>query len=100
MGLLEHLIGKGRNVRVFDPHIQIDTLYGSNRTFIVQAIPHIGRLMCSPVGELLAWADHIVVAQKPSAEMRQQLLDSGLPLLDLVGAFAGFDKVASAPMTV
>ena len=100
VGLLEHLIGKGRNVRVFDPHIQIDAIYGSNRTFILQAIPHIGRLMCSPVRELLAWADHVVIAQKPSAEMRQQLLDSGLPLLDLVGAFAGFDKVASAPMNV
>jgi GDP-mannose 6-dehydrogenase len=92
--LLEYLIGKGRNVRVFDPHIQIDVIYGSNRNFVMQAVPHIGRLMCSPVEELLGWAGCIVVAQKPSAEMRDKLLQSGLPLLDLVGAFP---KLQPAP---
>jgi len=30
--LLEHLIGKGRNLRVYDPHIQLDNIYGTNRT--------------------------------------------------------------------
>jgi GDP-mannose 6-dehydrogenase len=87
--LLEQLIGKGRTVRVFDPHIRIDEIYGSNRNFVMTAIPHIGRLMCAPVTELTSWAEYIVVAQKPSAEMSKALLASGLPLLDLVGAFPG-----------
>jgi GDP-mannose 6-dehydrogenase len=89
VSLLEHLIGKGRNVRVFDPHIQIDVIYGSNRNFVMQAIPHIGRLMCAALPELVEWADAVVVAQKPSAEMREALLATGLPLMDLVGAFPG-----------
>jgi GDP-mannose 6-dehydrogenase len=87
VSLLEYLIGKGRNVRVFDPHIQIDAIYGKNRNFVMEAIPHIGRLMCSPLEELLGWAEHVVVAQKPPAEMREILLASELPLVDLVGAF-------------
>jgi len=87
VSLLEYLIGKGRDVRVFDPHIQIEAIYGKNRNFVMQAIPHIGRLMCSPLEELLGWAEHVVVAQKPSPEMRERLLASGLPLVDLVGAF-------------
>ena len=87
VSLLEYLIGKGRDVRVFDPHIQIEAIYGKNRNFVMQAIPHIGRLMCSPLEELLRWAEHVVVAQKPSSEMRERLLASGLPLVDLVGAF-------------
>lgn len=87
ISLLEHLIGKGRNVRVFDPHIQIDLIYGKNRNFVMEAIPHVGRLMCSPLQELLGWAECVVVAQKPSAETRELLLASGLPLVDLVGAF-------------
>jgi len=87
VSLLEYLIGKGRDVRVFDPHIQIEAIYGKNRNFVMQAIPHIGRLMCSPLEELLGWAEHVVVAQKPSSEMRERLLASGLPLVDLVGAF-------------
>ena len=87
VSLLEYLIGKGRDVRVFDPHIQIEAIYGKNRNFVMQAIPHIGRLMCSPLEELLRWAEHVVVAQKPSSEMRERLLGSGVPLVDLVGAF-------------
>ena len=95
MPLLEHLIGKGRTVKVFDPHIQIDVIYGSNRNFVMNAIPHIGRLMCSPLQELLDWAETIVVTQKPSAEMRAALLASGLPLLDLTGAFPGHRNAAA-----
>jgi len=87
VSLLEYLIGKGRDVRVFDTHIQIEAIYGKNRNFVMQAIPHIGRLMCSPLEELLRWAEHVLVAQKPSSEMRERLLASGLPLVDLVGAF-------------
>jgi GDP-mannose 6-dehydrogenase len=79
---------------VFDPHIRIDEIYGTNRNFVLQAIPHIGRLMCAPLNELTSWAESIVVAQKPSAEVSRQLLESGLPLLDLVGAFPGHRTVA------
>ena len=39
--LLEYLIGKGREVRVFDPHIQMESIYGSNRDYVLQQIPHI-----------------------------------------------------------
>ncbi len=89
VSLLEYLIGKGRDVRVFDPHINIQEIYGTNRNFILAAVPHIGKLMSSPIEELLGWADCVVVTQKPSAEMRQKLESSGLPLLDLAGAFPG-----------
>src|SRR6266478_4449120 len=42
--LLEQLIGKGRNLRVFDPHIRLEEIYGANRTFILESIPHIGQI--------------------------------------------------------
>src|SRR5579883_3624363 len=72
VALLEQLIGKGRQVRVFDPHIQLDVIYGSNRNFILQQIPHIGRLLGASLGEILEWADHVVIAQKLSAELVEQ----------------------------
>ncbi len=86
VSMLEQLIGKGRDVRVFDPHIQLDVIYGSNRNFIFQSIPHIGRLMHPAIENLLEWADHIVVAQKQSDGMAQKIKDSGLPVLDIVGS--------------
>jgi GDP-mannose 6-dehydrogenase len=86
VGLLEQLIGKGRDLRVFDPHIQLDALYGSNRNFILQSIPHIGRLMQPAVENLLEWADHLVLAQKQGAATAAKIAASGLPVLDLVNA--------------
>src|SRR5579872_5760925 len=86
--MLEFLIGKGRQVRVFDPHIRLEAIYGSNRNFILNAIPHIGRLLENRVEEVLAWADHLVITQKLNAELREQVSKCTLPVLDLsIGRF-------------
>lgn len=81
--LLEQLIGKGREMRIHDPHIQLDRIYGSNQQYLLNAIPHIGRLMEPTLDGLLGWAGHVVIAQKPSAEAREKIAASGLPVLDL-----------------
>jgi GDP-mannose 6-dehydrogenase len=86
VALLEQLIGKGREVRVFDPHIQLDAIYGSNRNFILQQIPHIGRLLDARLEDTFGWADHLVIAQKPDDGMRAQIELSGLPVTSLIGA--------------
>jgi GDP-mannose 6-dehydrogenase len=83
ISILENLIGKGKDVRVFDPHIQMDNIYGSNRNFVLQQIPHIGRLMHSGIEETLAWADYIVVAQPLSLTLKAKVFQSGLPVIDL-----------------
>jgi len=82
--LLEQLIGKGRNVRVFDPRILPDRIYGSNQQYLLAAIPHIGKLFDASLEAMLAWADHVVIAQKPSPSYAQLIVSSGLPVLDLV----------------
>ncbi len=87
--LLEQLIGKGREIRVFDPRIRLDAIYGSNRNFILETIPHIGRLLTANLDQLLEWADHLVIAQKQNAEAARRIQASAIPALDLVGS--GFD---------
>src|ERR1700693_1486291 len=84
VNLLEQLIGKGREVRVFDPHIQMDAIYGSNRNFILESIPHIGRLLAGSLEQVLTWADQLVLAQKQDAETMRRIQASGIPLLALV----------------
>lgn len=81
--LLESLIGKGHKVRVFDSHIRLDEIYGGNKNFLLHQIPHIGQLLHNNVEETLAWADHILVAQKLSPEVAAKLKASGLPITDL-----------------
>ena len=83
VALIEQLIGKGRQIRVFDPHIRWDTIYGSNRNFVVESIPHIGRLLTNTLDELIQWADGLVLAQKQSFEFAACIEDSGLSVLDL-----------------
>jgi GDP-mannose 6-dehydrogenase len=82
--LLEQLIGKGRDVKVFDPHIRLDEIYGANRNFILESIPHIGRLLVGNVDQILTWADQLVLAQKQSPETMERISESGLPAIDLV----------------
>jgi len=93
VALLEQLIGKGRSVRVFDPQILPDRIYGSNQRYLLTAIPHIGKLFDSSLETMLAWADQVVIAQKPSPECARQIAASGLPVLDLV-------RTIPAPMPV
>ncbi len=86
VSMLETLIGKGRDVRIFDPHIQMDKIYGSNRDYILNAIPHIGKVLTSSFEELAAWADPggaLVITQKPSADLARQIKASGLAVLDV-----------------
>jgi len=83
VGMLEQLLGKGRDIRVYDPHIQMDKIYGSNRDYILNAIPHIGKLLTGSFEELSGWADHLVITQKPSKELAAAIRKSGKPVLDL-----------------
>lgn len=83
--LVEQLIGKGRELRIFDPHIQLDQIYGTNKNFILNAIPHISRLMCATVDELLD-CEQLVVVQKPAREFATKL--AGRPVLDLATTVA------------
>jgi GDP-mannose 6-dehydrogenase len=83
VALIERLIGKGRDLRIFDPHIQLDQIYGSNRNFVLNAIPHIGKLLQPAIEGVLGWATHLVIAQTPSAEMMARLKSSGLPVINL-----------------
>jgi GDP-mannose 6-dehydrogenase len=83
ISIIEHLIGKGRDIRIFDPHIQLDGIYGSNLSFVVSALPHIGKLLVRSLDDLISFSDTLVIAQKPPAAEADRLAASGLPILDL-----------------
>jgi len=86
--LLEHLIGKGRQIRIYDPHIQMDQIYGSNRDYVLNAIPHIGKLLTSNFEELTGWAQHLVLTQRPSRPWAAEIRGAGKPVLDLARGLA------------
>jgi len=93
VALLERLIGKGREVRVYDPHIRLDSIYGSNRDFVLKTIPHIGVLLEADLSAFLSWADHVVVTQRPEATTARCIAESHRPVLDVTGGSIGSTMV-------
>jgi GDP-mannose 6-dehydrogenase len=87
VNLLEYMIGKGRAVRIFDAHVSLDSIYGTNRNFLLNAIPHISRLLEGSLKGVLDWADCLVITQKPSPENTRVIAASGLPVIDLAGVW-------------
>src|SRR5262249_60871747 len=59
--LIERLIGKGFDLRLYDRNVNLAKLTGANREYIMKAIPHIERLMVPTVDEVLEHADVIVI---------------------------------------
>jgi GDP-mannose 6-dehydrogenase len=59
--VIERLIGKGYDLRIYDRNVNLAALVGANRDFILHRIPHISRLMVSTTDEVLAHAQTIVI---------------------------------------
>jgi GDP-mannose 6-dehydrogenase len=83
---IEQWIGKGKEVRIYDPHIRLDSIYGSNRSFVLNALPHIGKLLVSGLDEVLGWCECVVITQKPDARAAGQIGAAGKPVIDLAGS--------------
>jgi GDP-mannose 6-dehydrogenase len=64
--LVEALLGKGLEVGVFDPDVDVERLLGANRRYIEQEIPHLAAIMHADPTALLAAAEVIVVTKKTS----------------------------------
>ena len=61
--LVETLIGKGCQVRIYDSEVLLSRIFGANKTFIEQELPHVSSLMCSDIGEVLDEAELVVVCK-------------------------------------
>ena len=59
--LVERLIGKGMNLRIYDPEVRLSQLIGANKRYIEDVVPHLGSLMCETADEAIEGATSIVV---------------------------------------
>ena len=60
--LAERLIGKGFDVRIYDPIVNPERLIGSNLRYIESRLPHLRRLLVATPREALQGCDAAVVA--------------------------------------
>jgi GDP-mannose 6-dehydrogenase len=83
--LIEMLIGKGFEVKIYDKNVSLARLHGSNRTYIEREIPHIATLMRDSMDEVVNESEVIVIGNN-SPEYRQVLqhVRSDQVIIDLV----------------
>lgn len=62
--MVKRLLGEGCHILIWDAHVTLGQLIGSNRRFILDAIPHIGSLLRDDAGEVVGHAEVLVMATK------------------------------------
>ena len=62
--LVERLIGKGYSVKIYDKEVSVARIFGANKTYIEDAIPHIASLMHESVEAVISDAELILVGKK------------------------------------
>jgi len=62
--LVEHLIGRGFPVMVYDSNVELSRIFGANKQYIEKEIPHIERLMAGSLAQLVEFADVLVLGHR------------------------------------
>ena len=82
--LAERLIGKGYDVRIYDPSIHLPSLTGTNRDYIEEHLPHLKQLLAESACEVVDHAETCVVASRDAEVGRALAGVQGRMIVDLV----------------
>lgn len=89
--LAERLIGKGYELRIYDPEVHLARLLGANKSFIEKHLPHIGQMLHADLDEVVA-ASEVIVLGSSSPVVLDALtarLTDAHQVLDLVSLPSG-----------
>lgn len=83
--LVETLLGRGYEIRIFDENVSLSRLVGSNKAYIEQELPHISEMLHESMEEVIAASDTIVIGNPDPrfAEVARHI-PSGKQIVDLV----------------
>lgn len=91
--VIEALVGKGYELKLYDRNVKLATLTGANQDYIMNRIAHISCLMAGSVEEVLEFAGTIVIGNN-AEEFRdlESLLKPDQEVIDLVHVLPGRGK--------
>jgi GDP-mannose 6-dehydrogenase len=83
--VIEYLLGKGYDLKLYDKNVNLAALTGANQDYILNHIPHISKLMMSSMSDVLEFADTIVIGNG-AEEFKNvgSLLKPGQVIVDFV----------------
>ena len=81
--VIEKLIGKGFEVKVYDKNVHISRLIGKNKSFIKEFLPHLDKLLTEDMQEVADWAE-LIVLNSGDKMFRELIVGGGKEIVDLV----------------
>ncbi len=83
--VIERLIGKGFDLKLYDKNVNLATLVGANRDYVLNRIPHISKLMVNEIDAVLDHSQTIVIGnQDPEFRSVPDRLKNGQVVVDFV----------------
>jgi GDP-mannose 6-dehydrogenase len=62
--LIESLLGKGFDIKIYDKGVSLAKLFGANKEYIEKRIPHISKLMVENMNEIVEQSEMIIIGNK------------------------------------
>lgn len=83
--IIERLLGKGYDLRIYDKNVNVASLVGANRDFILNRIPHISKLMVGNIDAVLNHAETVVIGNNdPDFRSVTEQMREGQCMVDFV----------------
>jgi GDP-mannose 6-dehydrogenase len=84
--LAETLLGKGYEVRIYDPSLNPSSLIGTNRQYVESKLPHLKRILTDAPEEAIGGADIAVVSHSTPEVVAALLASPPQKIIDLAGS--------------
>ncbi len=87
--LVEKLLGKGKNVLIYDENVKLSKLVGSNREYIEREIKHISEILVEDGEKFLDSVEIVVIANRDNSyrEILNSYQKKEILIIDLVNMF-------------
>jgi GDP-mannose 6-dehydrogenase len=83
--LIERLIGKGFDIKIFDRNVNLAKLIGANKEYLLKTVPHVSSLLVDNISEALEDSEIVVIGNRDPEFMKiNSHLKANQILVDLV----------------
>jgi GDP-mannose 6-dehydrogenase len=82
--LAERLLGRGFDLKIYDPAVSLSNLVGANREYIERRLPHLAALLTESADAVMEHAEAFVIAAATPAAAEAVARADGRTIVDLV----------------
>ncbi len=84
VSVVEHLLGKGCTVRIYDRHLAVQNLTGANKSFALQSIPHLATMLADDLRSVTKNSEVLIVSHRLTDDAWKSIDWSAAPrIIDL-----------------